>query len=1051
MKKYYCLLLFLTLLVIASYGQLPGYGYFKTITIQSSQVNGGVAHVDFPVLISHTDPDLRSILNGGNVENSNGFDIRFTASDGITLLDHQLEDYDSTSGSITIWVRIPSLSTSANTDIIMHYGNSSISVDSSVPTVWDTNYKGVWHLNNDEFDGTSNTNNLVSTGTVNAPLAEIAGGQSFSFNEKLNGGIQPELRILGDVTVESWVNFNTLQTGAGDNSIIGYGNPALANADNHSYKLNVLNTNQLRAFWEYGSGIGEGAVSTLAAPIVLGAWNHLAFSRNSTSRTITFYFNGAQLGAPVGYGNNPNGGANSEIFLGEGFPGFDLDGLLDECRVSDIERSADWMSTSYNSMSNTLGSFYTMSVQSASNGWSWMDASITNGKIQGYSIAVDSVNQSLYIAGSFDNETAFSTLNPGQINNGGGNGKLDGFLLKYDFNGTLQWVTNMGSTDDDEALGVCVGPSGNIYVTGYFKNAMRFFSASGPSVSGLGSGGGEDMFTACYNSSGGYIWSKSGTSSDNLAGHEIEANSNGLYVLGPYDKTASFGPFSTESTFNNKSANYLLKYDFAGNELWMVEMKSDGDDYDSGKLLNEYKLDLTTDQDSVYVIGEYRGTTIRFTDIGNNLLPAPQLNNADGNLNVFYGAYANDGTLGWMNQIESNDNGNLGMAIAVDCDGLYITGLLRDGAIFPNSTLTTGEHDNTFIAQVDKATGSDNWVISLGGAQHDDDIGNDIIADGYGNIIVVGQYESDPFHMPSANITGAAGAELFVTCFDNTGIFKWVQVSNGSNDDKGVSIANYGKDKIFVTGTYDQTVNLPPFSSVSGDNDNLLVAGLNTGNTGTIQACFTPCGPTITVCKNDTTVLAGPTCNYTLPDLTSSVVVNDGCGLGILSIKQNPTIGTVLSAGDHKIVITATDINNNIDTCSFKLTISADINPIIVNCGDLLLNETTIGDTNNANSFSCVSFNTPGEDRYYQITVPTGNYLLGVTISNVMDANDSILNTFWVGSGCPLGGACLSNDDYNIANQQFVSNGLNQILFNAVGPGTYYFVVDSEIDGIDSY
>jgi gliding motility-associated-like protein len=365
MKKLVSLsLLLFTLLLCSniSFGQLTGYSFYKVITIQNGQVAGAVSHIDFPVLINHIDADIRSTGNGGGVENVNGYDIRFTASDGITLLDHQLEDYDPATGSITSWVRIPSLSTSANTIVIMYYGNSVVSINSSVPTVWDNNYKGVWHLNNDEFDGTSNTNDLVAIGTINAPSAAVSGGQSFTFNEKLNGGVQSELQIQGDLTVESWVNFNTLQSGPADNSIMGYGDPALTAPENHSYKLNVTNGNLLRTFWEYGSGSSQTTLSSVVAPVVMGAWHHVAFTKDSAAQNVIFYFDGIQLGVPVAYGNETTGGSNGEIFLGEGFPGFDLDGSIDEARVSDILRSSDWLTTSYNSMNSPV-TFYTLGLQ----------------------------------------------------------------------------------------------------------------------------------------------------------------------------------------------------------------------------------------------------------------------------------------------------------------------------------------------------------------------------------------------------------------------------------------------------------------------------------------------------------------------------------------------------------------------------------------------------------------------------------------------------------------------------------------------------------------
>ena len=56
-----------------------GYGYDKTITIGSGNVAGTVDMINFPMLVSiPNDNDLRTTGNGGNVQNSNGYDIVFT-------------------------------------------------------------------------------------------------------------------------------------------------------------------------------------------------------------------------------------------------------------------------------------------------------------------------------------------------------------------------------------------------------------------------------------------------------------------------------------------------------------------------------------------------------------------------------------------------------------------------------------------------------------------------------------------------------------------------------------------------------------------------------------------------------------------------------------------------------------------------------------------------------------------------------------------------------------------------------------------------------------
>ena len=123
--------------------------YRKAITIDDTKVSPCSSNItDFPVLISITgDANLKTVANGGHVANSNGYDIVFRASNGLTALDHEVESYDGTAGTLVAWVKVPTLSYTADTTIYIYYGNSGISSDQSNPTgVWDANFKGVWHL-----------------------------------------------------------------------------------------------------------------------------------------------------------------------------------------------------------------------------------------------------------------------------------------------------------------------------------------------------------------------------------------------------------------------------------------------------------------------------------------------------------------------------------------------------------------------------------------------------------------------------------------------------------------------------------------------------------------------------------------------------------------------------------------------------------------------------------------------------------------------------------------------------------------------------------------
>lgn len=59
-------------------------------------------------------------------------DLRFTSSDGTTLISHFIETYTGSTQAV-VWVEVPTLATSTDTEIYMYYGNNGVS-DGSVAT-----------------------------------------------------------------------------------------------------------------------------------------------------------------------------------------------------------------------------------------------------------------------------------------------------------------------------------------------------------------------------------------------------------------------------------------------------------------------------------------------------------------------------------------------------------------------------------------------------------------------------------------------------------------------------------------------------------------------------------------------------------------------------------------------------------------------------------------------------------------------------------------------------------------------------------------------------
>lgn len=102
----------------------------KPITIAHVKVQG--APSNFPVLFSSTDPDFKSTANGGSVGRSDGLDILFADANG-NKLNHEIESYGAVTGQLTAWVRVPSLSSGADTTLYVYFGNASASDQSNKP------------------------------------------------------------------------------------------------------------------------------------------------------------------------------------------------------------------------------------------------------------------------------------------------------------------------------------------------------------------------------------------------------------------------------------------------------------------------------------------------------------------------------------------------------------------------------------------------------------------------------------------------------------------------------------------------------------------------------------------------------------------------------------------------------------------------------------------------------------------------------------------------------------------------------------------------------
>lgn len=98
-----------------------------------------------------------------------------------------------------------------------------------------------------------------------------------------------------------------------------------------------------------------------------------------------------------------------------------------------------------------------------------------------------------------------------------------------------------------------------------------------------------------------------------------------------------------------------------------------------------------------------------------------------------------------------------------------------------------------------------------------------------------------------------------------------------------------------------------------------LVCGLGTDNE-----------PPLIFCPFEMEEILDAACDFTLPDYRHLVFATDNCDPN-LTLAQLPAPGTVVS-GNTLISITAEDVYGNKNTCSFQLSLTDNIKPVISNC-----------------------------------------------------------------------------------------------------------------------
>ena len=299
-------------------------GFLQILTTpEGAHLPASVRVDDFPLLVR-----LHRDFFDFSEAAARGEDIRFSDAGGAPLA-HQIETWDPAAGEASVWVRVPEIRGNARQPIRLHWGNPGATDTSNGHAVFDASngHVGVWHLAEPVVDDVgatvaANVGTSAIGGVVGA-ARHFAGGQGVFAGDDLTaypaGGRAH--------STEAW-----FRAEAPNATLVGWGNEQAQG----KVVLQLRSPPHVRTDCYFSDGNVAGG-----SRLPLSEWTHVAYTYENGNARI--YVNGRPDGSAHRQGTPLNLRSPARLWLGGWYDRYDFVGDLDEVRVSNVARSADWI------------------------------------------------------------------------------------------------------------------------------------------------------------------------------------------------------------------------------------------------------------------------------------------------------------------------------------------------------------------------------------------------------------------------------------------------------------------------------------------------------------------------------------------------------------------------------------------------------------------------------------------------------------------------------------------------------------------------------------
>jgi len=345
-------------------------GWNKRVKITLSNTNVDDTLSNFPVLVylstsSGTGSTDVSCIFDELTSDANRFKIAVTTSDGETECYVEIERWDDANEKAWLWVKVPSVVASAVTELYIYYDSAhadntaKVGDIGSTPghNVWDANFKAVYHMRDATTstikDSTSGSHDGTKVG-ANEPIeatGKVDKGQDFDGdNDKITVADHADFDFSGAFTLEAIVkpNSNLVQ----HRYVYRY-DPT--STDGYFTGGYYTLTPYKHCFGVYVGGESKFVFSNEA--IDTANYVHIGCTRDASGNMTMILDGASQSDTDVLSGAIDS---SDPLYLGIDRVGaHTLDGILDEIRVSNTNRSAAWLKATKHSLWDNIASYGT--------------------------------------------------------------------------------------------------------------------------------------------------------------------------------------------------------------------------------------------------------------------------------------------------------------------------------------------------------------------------------------------------------------------------------------------------------------------------------------------------------------------------------------------------------------------------------------------------------------------------------------------------------------------------------------------------------------------